>query len=92
MQYGIIFVQKKKTHIRDLEEKWRQKLGHEKVLEEICEQLAEALGPDTKSSLTKSMAKAAKQPAKWFQAAALLAENSQLDTKDMTHVGQNQDT
>ena len=38
--------------MRDLEEKWRQKLGHEKVLEEICEELG-ALGPDTKSSLTK---------------------------------------
>ena len=52
--------------MRDLEEKWRQKLGHEKVLEEICEDLG-ALGPDTKSSLTKTKPRAsAKQPAKWF--------------------------
>ena len=58
MQYGIIFVSKK-THER-------QKLGHEKVLEEICEELG-ALGPDTKSSLTKTKPRAsAKQPAKWF--------------------------
>lgn len=59
-------LEKKRKHIRDLEEKWRQKLGHEKVLEEICEELG-ALGPDTKSSLTKTKPRAsAKQPAKWF--------------------------